>query len=186
MFASDKMSWVVVAVAVAFGTGCGEGAQELEGCTGSDNVVCADFNVDGQADLAVADPSRQTVTVYLNTGNGVLAEQVSFAAGEGSTLVAADFDKDGWVDLAVVNEANGTGHFLKGHGPGGFSSPEAFFNFEVIQSSGDEPVAPSFNFGVIQSSVDESTEDSFNFGVIQSAVPTEPSQDSFNFGVIQS
>ncbi|MDY7225884.1 FG-GAP repeat domain-containing protein [Hyalangium rubrum] len=195
MFRSFKMSWVVAVVAVSFGVGCGgfssESAEGLEGCTGTPNMVCADFNADGQTDLAVVDPTRQTVSVLLNEGNGMLASHVTFDAGNGSTLLAGDFNNDGWVDLAVMNEANGTGTVLRGHGPGGFSQPEAFFNFGVIQSSVEptEPPAPSFNFGVIQSSVEptEPPAPSFNFGVIQSSVePTKPLDPSFNFGVIQS
>jgi hypothetical protein len=62
------------------------------------------------------------VSVFLSEGHGTLAAQVSFEAGEGSTLAAGDFNADGLVDLQVTNEADGTVSLLVGHGPGGFSA----------------------------------------------------------------
>jgi hypothetical protein len=109
MFQVSKMSWVGAAVVVLFSIGCGEPSQAV-----------ADFNGDGQADLAVVDPDRGVVSVFLGQGDETLAPEVAFPMEGGSAVVAQDADEDGWVDLAVTNE-DGTVQWLRGHGPGGFS-----------------------------------------------------------------
>jgi hypothetical protein len=133
MSSSIKTSWVVLAVALVFATGCGTASLEatdtlsthlqLEGCTGATNIACADFNGDGQADLAVVDPDARKGNVFLSQGPGMLAAPVSFETGAGSTLSAGDFNADGLVDLKVTNEADGSVSLLVGHGPGGFALP---------------------------------------------------------------
>jgi len=150
MFAVSKMSWVGAAVVVLFSIGCGESSealgageglgqstQALSGCM--DNaafdvsaiasatgefpaaMVCADFNGDGQMDLAVSSPGSSEVSVFLSQGDGTLASRVTFPVEGGSAVVARDFDADGWVDLSVTNAADGTVRLLQGHGPGGFA-----------------------------------------------------------------
>ncbi len=111
MFAMSKMSWVVVAVVVLFSTGCGDVSQAV-----------ADFNGDGQADLAVVDRDRGVVSVFLGQEDGTLSSEVTFPVEGGSVLDAQDADADGWVDLAVTNETNGMVQVLRGHGPGGFAA----------------------------------------------------------------
>jgi hypothetical protein len=149
MSAVSKMSWVGAAVVVLFSIGCGgaseangsgeglsQSAQALLGCM--DNaafdvsaiasatgefpaaMACADFNGDGQMDLAVASPGSREVSVFLGQ-DGVLASRVTFPVEGGSALVAQDFNADGWVDLSVTNAADGTVRLLQGHGPGGFA-----------------------------------------------------------------
>jgi hypothetical protein len=135
MFSVSKLSWVGVAVVVLFGIGCGEpyqaveipggmrlSAQDLEGCGDFPAAMaCADFNGDGQIDLAVANPEQGGVSVFLGQEDGTLASEVIFPVEGGSALEAQDADADGWVDLAVTNEAGGAVQVLYGHGPGGFS-----------------------------------------------------------------
>jgi hypothetical protein len=113
MFGMSKMSWVGAAVVVLFSTGCGDPSQAV-----------ADFNGDGQADLAVVSPERGVVSVFLGQEDGTLASEVTFPVESGSALAAQDADADGWVDLAVTNEADETVQVLHGHGPGGFSAAD--------------------------------------------------------------
>lgn len=112
MSPSIKTSWVVVAVSVVLATGCGGGET---------NLAFADFNGDGHADLAAANPATRTVSVFLSEADGQLSTEVSFEAGEGSLLEAGDFNADGLTDLRVTNEVNGTVSLLQGYGPGGFA-----------------------------------------------------------------
>ena len=134
MSPSIKTSWVVVAVSVVLATGCGGSSpeaadtlgtrlQEVHGSSSASNLAFADFNGDGHADLAAANPDTRTVSVYLSEGHGQLSAPVSFEAGEGSTLTAGDFNGDGLTDLKVTNETDGTVSLLVGHGPGGFAAP---------------------------------------------------------------
>ncbi|HLY16683.1 MAG TPA: FG-GAP-like repeat-containing protein [Bryobacteraceae bacterium] len=88
-------------------------------------VVVADFNGDGNADLAIANHGDNTLTILLGNGSG------GFAAAGGSpiaagmapqSLAAGDFNADGNTDLAVANQGDNTITVLLGNGSGGFAA----------------------------------------------------------------
>jgi hypothetical protein len=90
-------------------------------------IAVADFNRDGNQDLALADHDSYDVTVLLGGGTGgfVPAQGSPFAARTGEHphthgLVAADVDGDGNLDLATANNADGDLGLLVGDGRGGF------------------------------------------------------------------
>jgi hypothetical protein len=64
------------------------------------SVAVADFNGDGNADLATTD------SVLLGKGDGTLQPQIQYVTGSGVAVAAADFNGDGLPDLAVVNEGS--------------------------------------------------------------------------------
>jgi len=65
-------------------------------------VAVADFDRDGDDDVAVANNLSDTVSVYLAQPGGSLSAPQAFAAGPSPmSIVAADFDKNGYPDLAV-------------------------------------------------------------------------------------
>jgi uncharacterized repeat protein (TIGR01451 family) len=103
------------------------------------NMIAADFNGDGFADLAVfesvgcAFPNATTNVEILLQGAGTKAFTskstlpVNGTCGGGTAIVAADFDKDGKVDLVVplgtdTNGSNASALFFKGNGDGTFQS----------------------------------------------------------------
>ncbi len=67
-------------------------------------VVAADFNADGNPDLAVANSKSADLSILLGDGDGTFREAVNVDAGmpNPQTLVAGDFNKDGKMDLAVL------------------------------------------------------------------------------------
>src|ERR1700688_4493715 len=68
-------------------------------------VAMADFNADGNIDMAVANYQDNTVSVLLGGPGGVFQKQVTYAVGVNPTAVASgDFNGDGKLDLAVVNQ----------------------------------------------------------------------------------
>ena len=73
----------------------------------AESIAIADFNKDGEPDLAIASGNSDNVTVFLNTSSTVGV--MSFGGGTSYTvdadpvgITAADFDGDGNIDLAVA------------------------------------------------------------------------------------
>ena len=98
-------------------------AAELNIAGGSGNVAVADFNRDGNADLALADGS-----VYLGNGDGSLRFSANASLGA-MALIAADFNHDGKPDIAAVVEC----------APAGCSSGG---QLETSQGNGDGTFKP--------------------------------------------
>src|SRR5262249_39794512 len=91
-------------------------------------VAVADFNGDGQPDLAVANNVfNGTVSILRARGGGSCAP-VYYAAGSYATdVIAADFDGDGKQDLAVVDDATSSNlQVLKGNGDGTFQAAVSY------------------------------------------------------------
>jgi Calx-beta domain/FG-GAP-like repeat/FG-GAP repeat len=102
---------------------------------GAADVLTADFNGDGQPDLAVCNGN---ITVFLGKAGGSFQTAGSFAVGGASsgrsTLVAGDFNADGKLDLvfADVGLLNGNlgidpnpVRLLLGNGDGTFQAPRS-------------------------------------------------------------
>jgi hypothetical protein len=72
-------------------------------------IIAADFDNDGDIDLAVANYGDGSVTLLLGDGDGTFSPQAPYAVGQGPyQLAAADFNGDGKLDLAVANLTDGT------------------------------------------------------------------------------
>jgi len=80
-------------------------------------VVTADFNHDGNLDLAVPDWGTGNVLVLLGDGHGGFGAPISSPSTEGY-LVAGDFNHDGFPDLATADSQL---RILLGNGAGGFT-----------------------------------------------------------------
>src|SRR3954465_6251354 len=71
--------------------------------TNPQDVVTADFNNDGQLDLAAT--GEGSVSVLLGNGNGSFQPARNFATGPNTySLAAGDFNADGKIDLATANQ----------------------------------------------------------------------------------
>lgn len=85
--------------------------------------VVADFEGDGDADLATVNLNSRTISVLLNSGDGTFAASAHYATGvfprPGD---AADFDGDGKVDLAIANQDDNGISILPGKGDGTFGA----------------------------------------------------------------
>jgi hypothetical protein len=70
-------------------------------------VASADFDVDGDIDMAVTNNECNSVSIFLNNGDGTFAPHFILPAGIGTQdIVAEDFDDDGDIDLAASNFDN--------------------------------------------------------------------------------
>jgi Leucine-rich repeat (LRR) protein len=83
----------------------------LPGFTSPSNIVAADFNNDGNVDIAVS--CSPNVCVLVGNGAGGFAAPVGYASGPGGPrygLTARDFNGDGNVDILVGNAGAGPGN----------------------------------------------------------------------------
>ena len=95
---ADDLLWI------ALNDGAGGFAPPVSYPTGTHpvGVALADFDLDGDKDVAVANNLSDDVSVYLAQPGGTLSVPQVYAAGpDPMAVVAGDFDKNGYPDLAV-------------------------------------------------------------------------------------
>jgi 6-phosphogluconolactonase (cycloisomerase 2 family) len=106
-------------------------------------ISTGDFDGDGKTDLAVANNSATSVSVFRNTGSiGIIsfAPKVNFTTGSGPRSVSiADFDGDGKADLAVPNFNSSTVSLFRNTGSIGTIS----FATKVDFTTGTTPISVS-------------------------------------------
>lgn len=108
----DMLSAAGSTLQVWFGNGDGTFAMNASITVGADlaAAVAADFDGDGNPDVALASPGDTAVVLLLNKGDGSLSAPQSFATGpEPRLLAAADWNEDGYLDvLAPYNNRGDT------------------------------------------------------------------------------
>jgi len=93
--------------------------------TGPIAMTSADFNSDGNLDLAIVNQTTNNVTILLGNGNATfnLATASPFAVGTFPVAIATgDLNNDSHPDLVVVNQSDGTVSVLLGNGDGTFTA----------------------------------------------------------------
>ena len=102
---------------------------------GSQSVALADFNHDGNLDLAEVGYLAPNVTVWLGTGTGSFQPPVHYSVGrQPSGVSVADLNLDGNPDLVVANDLDDTIGVLLGNGDGSFQP-------QLVFAVGDGPMA---------------------------------------------
>ena len=89
-------------------------------------VAVSDFNLDSNADLAVANGGSSNVTILLGNGSGHFTQPAGSpvaAGGVPRSLAVGDFNIDGRPDLAVANFFSDNVTILLGNATGQFSQP---------------------------------------------------------------
>jgi len=129
---SSKPAIIVVVLIYAFADGLVASPLfgdrvDYGGFIGPQGIVAADFDGDGDVDLAVANQGtigniQKTVVIMLNAGNGAFSRADEDTTGYGpSALCAADLDGDGDIDLAVANRLGDDMAVLRNNGHAVFS-----------------------------------------------------------------
>lgn len=99
--------------------------------TGNSNyIITKDFNVDGNADLAVSH-DNDGVSILYGSGTGTFTQVFNMFTGFGTYpngLVSADFNGDGKPDLATSNGSNSTTIFLNNVTSWGFGTQNSNYS----------------------------------------------------------
>jgi hypothetical protein len=148
-------------VGVLLGNGDGTFQQAIQTVlpNGAGQAVAADFNGDGQTDLAVltgdtsvfnADSTIQVyggLAILLGNGDGTFRQAIQILIEPSSSLiVAGDFNGDGRADLAVANtNGNSTVEVLLSKGDGRFDNPIPYIVPTTSYSELSGLVAGDFN-----------------------------------------
>jgi hypothetical protein len=84
-------------------------------------LTVSDFNSDGKPDVAVLNYTNQSVSIWMNKGDGTffLATNISAPGVSPTSVAAADFNGDGNMDLFV--RGGSAARVLTGNGDGSFS-----------------------------------------------------------------
>ena len=118
-----------VSVLLGNGDGTFQSAVQYATDKASYSVTAADFNGDGNIDLAVANGDSGDVSVLIGTGGGKFAAAVNYPVITGSqgtaplSIAAGDINKDGKLDLVVIDNGSGDIAVLPGSGNGTFGAP---------------------------------------------------------------
>jgi predicted outer membrane repeat protein len=85
-------------------------------------IYTADYNGDGELDLAVANYSHNNVSVRMGNGDGTFCSRVTYGTGtQPWAVVSADFDGDDDMDLASSNYGTEDVTVLMNNGSGSFT-----------------------------------------------------------------
>lgn len=94
-----------------------------------EDIVCSDFDMDNNIDLAVISSATQDIRIFLGNGDGTFAltaqSPIDFADVEPYALTSADFNLDGFLDLAAA-DLHGNVKIYWGEGNGNFTGPTVY------------------------------------------------------------
>jgi hypothetical protein len=98
-----------------------------------EDILVADFDNDGDQDIAVSNSGDATISVFLNNGDGTFATAVDYVTGGTAvnSVTSGDIDGDGYIDLVAANNllaASSNIKVLTNDGDGTFTSAGNYGN----------------------------------------------------------
>ena len=89
------------------------------------DMVTADFNLDGKADLAIAAADADSLSILLGRGDGRFTRTDVAAPGNPRGITTTDFNRDGRPDIVYTAFGINRVQVLLGNGAGGFTQGSA-------------------------------------------------------------
>lgn len=106
------------------------------------NLTYGDYNKDGLIDIALANSSLNSISVFIGAGAGVFAPAVNYVTGtQPAGMCSFDVNGDGNPDLSVANYANNNIGVRLGNGTGTFAAQQTYGTGSGPQT----PVPGDFN-----------------------------------------
>ncbi len=139
-------NYAAATVSVLFGNGArGWGANtdfSTGPGTGPVSIVSADFDGDGDPDLATGNQDANNMSVLLNNGTGAFGAPAHHTTQTSPfSIASADFNTDGNPDLAIANQNSGSVSVFLGNGSGGFGLKTDF----IVGNSPTSVTSADFN-----------------------------------------
>ncbi len=128
-----------LSVLLGNGDGTFRDVQDISLASIAGNIVVADFNNDGNLDLATTLQSVSGISVFLGNGDGTFAAPVQVPSGatlDYGPVFTADFNNDGNTDL-VCNNSGGSISIFLGNGNGTFQPATTVFSGYSLVTVGD-------------------------------------------------
>ena len=114
-----------ISVLLGNGNGTFKPKVNYTGCTVGKalQIVLADFNRDGNTDIALgcSDGTNGGLVIILGNGDGTFQTPVMYSTGDVASIAIGDFDRDGIFDVAVSNNSQQNVTIFHGNGDGTFT-----------------------------------------------------------------
>jgi uncharacterized protein (TIGR03437 family) len=109
------------------GDGTFKAAVETPANAGPYHLFAADFNGDGNTDIAASNDQSPTVSVFFGQGNGKFQPPTALGKLQGAgSVVAADFRGTGRSDIAVIDNVAGSVVIFPANADTTFQQPQSF------------------------------------------------------------
>jgi len=96
----------------------------------TENLRVADYDADGDLDIALSHELGEEISFFFNNGSGAFSPATTIFLGGGASgprsMTADDLDQNGTIDLLISNVYSKTFTFLEGNGDGTFNDTGSF------------------------------------------------------------